>query len=159
MKKVLFGLVAIMSLLLVSCGGGYKDVEFHGIENVKVESADKQKVVLTMDAKIYNPNTFNIKIKPSDLDMMVGTNKLGVARITHTTKLKKLEKGNYPIRIEGTWKDLFGSGFGGILGALTKKKVDLTLKGDLRVGAFGLSKTLPVDYTKSVDLSAMKGVM
>lgn len=158
MKKVLFGLVALMSLLLISCGGGYKDVEFHGIENVKIESADKQKVVLTMDAKVYNPNTFNIKIKPSDLDMMVGKNKLGVARITHTTKLKKLEKGSYPFRVEGTWKELLGGGLGGIFGALTKQKIDLRLKGDIKVGAFGLSKTLPVDHTESVDLSAFKGL-
>ena len=156
MKKLMFAVVACVSLLFVSCDD-FREVEFHGIDSVQVEKSDKEKIAIVLNAKVYNPNSFTIKIKPSTFDMKVGDKTLGQAKITEVTKLKKLEKANYPIKLEAKWKDLLGGGLGGVLGVLTKQKLDLTIKGDLTVGAFGISKKVPIDHTKSIDLKSLKG--
>lgn len=157
MKKWMF-LMPILVLFLASCSE-IRDVEFQGMENFQVKKSGNEKITIMMDAKLYNPNSFNIKIKPSTIDIFVGTNNLGKAKIVNVTKLKKLEKGNYPIEIETSIGEVLGGGLGGLLGAFTKQKIDLRMKGDLRVGAFGLSTTVPVDHTESIDLSGLKGML
>ena len=98
---------------------------------------------------INNPNPYNIKIKPSSLDIYVNDKYAGKARITNKLVIRKKEAGVYYTLISANGKDIMKA-VGGSLKVLFGGNIKVRLKGKVKGGAYGVSKKIDVDFTESI---------
>ena len=105
----------------------------------------KFKVGLSID----NPNPYNIKIKPSNLDIYVNDKYAGKAKITDKIVIKKKVSGVYYTYITTNGKDILKA-VGGSIKVLFGGNIKVRLKGKVKGGAYGITKAIDVDFTESI---------
>ena len=84
MKKLFF---AILTILVISSCTDFQDLEFKGMDGFKVEKMEKRNLSLKIGVKIYNPNSFSLKIKPSTVDVFVNDELIGKAFLDEKVKI------------------------------------------------------------------------
>ncbi len=144
---------ALASLLVLSCfsfGQFYKDIEFKGMKNFSVKNRN-DKVIIGFDYVIFNPNWYNIVIKPSSLKLTVANQDCGWAHVDEKIKIKKKVEAPYHFELVGDASKFAKSTFSGIWDFLTGKGIAFNLKGDLKAGAFLIRKKWPIDFTYTMN--------
>ncbi len=129
----------------------YKDLEFIAIENFKVNKGS-DKVYISFDYIINNPNWYNITIKPSIMNLKIAETDCGEVLIKDKINIKRKTKAAYKFSLLGDASKFIKSGFSSIFTMLSKGKIDFLLFGDLRAGAFGFTKKWKMDYTYGMTL-------
>lgn len=140
-------------IFLTSCFD-YEEVQFKGMQGFNIEERTEDNITVRLDIKVDNPNTYNIKIKKSNLDLYLNKKYLGKAKIKKSVTLKKKQIDTYPVYIKTSGKDLMKSAMGNI-GSLLSGKVNLGVKGDLKASVYGISKKFPVEMEEDVSLKGM----
>lgn len=149
--KVFF--ISVFSILLLSSCITYKDVQFQGVENFKINNLDTKQVTLSFDLKIYNPNNYKIKVKPSEVNVLNKNNKLlGKAEILDKVVVQKEKSGLYPVTVKAKLSDVFISGGGSILDLIKNRSTDIKLQGTIKVKAKCIGKKIKLDETKTFDV-------
>lgn len=142
MRKVLF-LFSIL-LLLASCGG-LKEVKLEKVGTVS--NFQKKGKLMTADVvlTVRNENNFPIVVKPSNLDILMNGNKVGVGILNQKVKFDKNKTGEYTANIsfENQGIKIFD-----LVGAALSGKVNLRFLGKVKVGNGTISKKFLVDETK-----------
>ena len=92
MKKIVYSLILFLSLN--SCIK-IQDVEFKGMDGVKMERMENKKLVLKLGVKIENPNFVSIKVKPSVVDVFVNDELIGKAYLEESLKLIRKKEDTY----------------------------------------------------------------
>ena len=133
----------------------YKEVEFNGIEQFKVEDFNKEKVTVSFKANIYNPNNYNIKVKSDNVDVLLSDKIIGTAKIKNKVTLKKESTGLYEIVIDSDLKKIAGGSLFGLVDVLTGKSLTLRFRGNIKVRARGVGKKIAFDEEKSFDPSQL----
>lgn len=151
MMRSLF-ILLLTAPLFVSCFS-YKDVSFKGVDNYKIGKIQDGELSFGFDVKLENPNKYNIKIKPTDLQVFIGDRELGIARLDKKLKIKKNSSASYPVMINARLKNLAGAGMGAILELATKKSADVRIKGPVKGSVHGFTRKMEIDETRSIDLS------
>ena len=146
--------ILLTSLLFTSCIE-YEDVEFLGVENYSIDKVSSDDVKITLHMKIENPNTYNIKVKKSILNLYLNDKKLGKAIMQEDVKLMKKSTEVHQIAVVATVKDL-SKGLLSSLGMLFGKTADLRIQGDVKAKAFGIGKTFEVDFTQEISAADLK---
>ena len=85
MKKFLFILTAFV--LLTGCAT-FQEPEFRGSEGVKMDKMDGKEITLSANVKVYNPNWYALKIKPSTVDVYLEDKLMGTIELTKKVKMK-----------------------------------------------------------------------
>eukprot|EP00353_Schmidingerella_taraikaensis_P005939 CAMPEP_0185594144 /NCGR_PEP_ID=MMETSP0434-20130131/73796_1 /TAXON_ID=626734 ORGANISM="Favella taraikaensis, Strain Fe Narragansett Bay" /NCGR_SAMPLE_ID=MMETSP0434 /ASSEMBLY_ACC=CAM_ASM_000379 /LENGTH=91 /DNA_ID=CAMNT_0028221243 /DNA_START=124 /DNA_END=396 /DNA_ORIENTATION=- len=84
-------------------------------------------------ANIYNDNCFNVKIKPSDLELFVEGESIGTIRLDKKVKLKKRKETTIDANLTATLDD-------GVLMKMMqyagRSEVEVRLKGKAKGGVF-----------------------
>lgn len=151
MRRIIFSLLLTMPFL-TGCFS-YKDVNFQGVENYKLGKMQDGQISLSFDVKLENPNKYNIKIKPTDLEVYLGDKELGIARLDKKLKIKKKSTASYPVVINARLKNMMGAGMGAMMELATKKSADVRIKGPVKGSVYGFTKKMDIDETRAVDLS------
>ena len=155
MKKLILFLLTI--IIFSSCGD-FKDVSFSGIENVKVNKMSKERIDIDIIAKIKNPNKMAFTIYKSDMDAVVSGVNIGKAHLTKKVKIKANTEQAYTFNVKSNFSKINMGELPNLMALLTKKSLKIGLKGDLKVGKLFVKKTHPVDMTKDVPLSILGGL-
>ena len=142
-------LYIISALFLFSCQV-YKNVEFKGVEDVKVNEFSKKGIDVDLKVKIFNPNTYNIKIDESDLDFYIAGTKVGKAQI-EAIKLKKKTEQSYDISLKAA-PDQLKLGLSTMMSILFSGKATVGVKGELKAKALVVSKVIPVNFEQTIGL-------
>ena len=129
----------------------YEEVNFQGVSNLKVEKIDKEKVKLKFDARVMNPNDYNISVKAGNVDIGVNGNSLAKASTGKKIIIKKNSTDSYPVEVTVKLKELMGGLGNSLFDMFTGGSINLEIKGDARVGARGLSKKIPIEYSFPID--------
>ena len=129
----------------------YKDLEFIAIENFKVDRGS-DKIFISFDYIINNPNWYNITIKPSILNLKIAETDCGDVLIKDKINIKRKTKAAYQFSLSGDASKFIKSGFSSIFTMLSKGKIDFQLLGNLRAGIFGFTKKWKMDYTYGMSL-------
>ncbi len=74
LKNIILVLITIVSLS--SCFE-YEDVDFKGIQDFSLADRTKENILIRLDLKVNNPNTYNITIKPTTLDVFINGKNAG----------------------------------------------------------------------------------
>ncbi len=147
MKKV--GIILILLFCFIpktKASFFYKDLEFLSMENFSIEKKN-DKIYFGFDYVINNPNWYSIVIKPSSLFLKISEVDCGWVRISEKIKLKRKQKGSYPMVLVGDASKFIKSGFASIWTLLTGKGIDFNLKGKINAGLTIFKKKWPLDYT------------
>ena len=129
----------------------YKELEFIDIVNFEVEKG-ADKIYISFDYIINNPNWYNITIKPSLLNLKIADSDCGEVLIKDKINIKRKTKAAYKFSLLGDASKFLKSSFSSIFTLLSKGKIDFVLAGDLRAGVFGIAKKWKMDYTYGMTL-------
>jgi LEA14-like dessication related protein len=143
----------ILILLCFSSCIELQDVEFKGMDGIKIEKMENKKIALSLGVKIENPNFFSIKIKPSVVDVFVNDELIGKAYLDEKIKLIHKTENTYFTKIHVDLEE--GSIFKFMKYAM-KLKVQLRVKGKIKGSVYGISKKVEIDEMKEVDGSNFK---
>lgn len=143
MKKFLFLFVTLLGL--ISCK--VVEPEFRGGEQFKLTKMDMNNVHFKLGAKVFNGNKFNIKVKPSTLDVHIEDMYIGKVHLEEKIKLKKKTESELlvPFRAELEKGVLFK-----LLGLAGKPDVKLKLTGQIKAGTFIFYKKLDVHEVRRI---------
>jgi len=153
MKNILkYSLILTVILTLQSCAP-FKDLEFKGIHDYKVEEFSLKGVKINLGVKLDNPNWFAIKASGGSINIKANGVNLGSFKLTKPVKLPKNSDGVVNIGIESKFKNLLGSGVMSLLSLATNGgKLKLELEGYVRASALGLRKKIKVSTTEYIGL-------
>jgi len=118
-----------------------------GGEKINVSKVNGKKIEFTAEAKIFNPNCFTLKVKPSMMDLYVEGEYMGKVKLNEKVKLKKKKES----QVEATFTAELSDG--ALMKAMkfaTKKEVKVRLKGKVKGGVFIFSKKFEMDETKTI---------
>lgn len=144
MKKFLFILTAFV--LLTGCAT-FQEPEFRGSEGVKMEKMDGQEISLSAGIKVYNPNWYALKIKPSTVEVYLEDQLMGTVKLNKKVKMKAKQESSLSLSLLATLED--GAMFTALRYA-KKDQVKVRIKGKVKGGIFFLSKKVEVDETKTI---------
>lgn len=137
--------ILILVFVMNSCMT-YEDVKFQGVSNFKVAGVDKEQVKLKFDARVYNPNDYNITVRANNIDLGVSGNKIGSAGLGKKVVIKKNSTDTYPVEVVVKTKDLMNGLGGSLMNMLGGGSINLEIDGNAKVSAKGLSKKFPIDF-------------
>ncbi|MFK8044091.1 MAG: hypothetical protein AB8B72_01250 [Crocinitomicaceae bacterium] len=150
--KVFFLIVISLSLSFKSAASfWYKELEFISIENFSANRG-AEKIYITFDYIINNPNWYNVTIKPSQLNLKIAEADCGDVLIVEKVNIKRKTKAAYRFSLQGDSNKFLRSSFSSIYTMLSKGKIDFLLTGDLKAGVFGIAKKWKMDYTYGLTL-------
>lgn len=149
MKKI----IVVLSLVLIVVSCPFKEVKYKGFAGVEGVKFDNKELVFTLKVNVENQNGFNIKIKPSHLDVLLEDHKIADLYLENKIKFKRKSKNTYSANLRAKLAD-------GALFSLMKlrpnNKIDLRFKGTVKGAAFGVTKRMEVDEKQNLDLSLLK---
>lgn len=137
-----------MIVLLYSCGG-IKDLEFKEYKNLKIEKVGFSQTSVSVDLVYYNPNTFGLELKNTDLDIYINDNLLGHSAQEVQVQIPKKQQFTLPLKIDVDMKNILKNS----LTTLLSKEVTIKATGKIKVGKANLYKTLPFEYSTKQEIS------
>ncbi|MGB0933934.1 MAG: LEA type 2 family protein [Lishizhenia sp.] len=152
MKNIRLLFLLCLGVLLTGCIE-YDDVEFEGVSNFKMGSFKEGKLTFDLDAKLFNPNGYAITVKPSEVDVFIEDDYIGIARLLEKVKMKKKTSESYFIPLELTLEK------GAMLKLMRyalKKEINVTIKGKVKGSVFGLSKKISINQKKTISTKDFK---
>ena len=149
MKKILYFLV--LTILIVSCE--FHEPDFDGMESYKMEKFENNELHLLLYLKIGNENWFNLKVKPSFLNVSIDGKELGIVYLDKKVKIRKKANEVYEAKIRLKLAD--GALF--MLPTLAmKEQVNLTFEGKVKGKVFVFGKKIKVKETKTINTSELQ---
>lgn len=150
MKKIFF----VFSLLFtISSCASFKEPEFRGSEGIKLEKMEGKKIAFTAGIKVFNPNWFGIKIKPSNLDVFLEDQYMGKVYLEKKVKMKAKRESSLSMQLRAELED------GAMITLLkysNKENVSVHLKGKVKGGIWFFSKKFEIDETKKISGKDLK---
>ena len=147
-------LIYIPILLLLNGCFEYEEVDFKGVQDFKLENTSSEQLLIRLDLKVDNPNTYNITIKPATLDIFVNGKFAGKTKMKEKIVLKKKTTGVYPLYLQAKTKDIMGA-LSGSLGSFLSGKVKVGIKGDVKAKAYGVGKKFYLNEEETVSLKGL----
>ncbi len=129
----------------------YKEVNFKGVKDVNIQDRSSDKMKIEIAVLIDNPNTYNIKVKKSTLDVYLNGKYAGKTTLDQKVVIKKKSENVYYAVINVSTKDLMKAAMGSI-GGLLKGTATVELKGKVKGSVYGISKSVDVDMKEEVNL-------
>lgn len=144
--------LALLGTIISSCAN-FEEPEFRGSEGIKLEKLEGKKVSFTASGKVYNPNWFGIKIKPSNLEVYIEDQFIGKIFLQKKVKMKAKSESSLSFPLIGELED---GAMITILRYANKDKVEVRLKGKVKGGIWFFSKKFEIDETRSVSGKSLK---
>jgi len=121
--------------------------ELRGSEGFSQPVFDGNKISFKADVKVFNPNWFAIKVKPSILDVYIEDQYMGKIHLEKKVKMKAKRESTleFPLMIE--LED------GAMITAMKyagKETIELQFKGKVKGGVWFFSKKIEIDETKTI---------
>ncbi len=146
--KLLFYLIAIS---LYSCSF-VKDVEFKGVKNVSLLGVDNKSIKVKIAVLVSNPNTFKIKIIDGEINVKSKDLEIGDINIKNTIVIPPKSEQSIDLVLEAPIASLFSSKTLALYQLFQQKKIPLTVSGEIKGKALGVSKTIPINQTQDITL-------
>ena len=143
---------------LISSCASYRNSTPPVIENItgltfgKLENG---KVDLSFVTQIKNPDLLKFRIKRARLDVMMGETKIAEINSTRVIKIKRQLKPEVEWNVTADLKDILRKP-AALFGGLLKGKIELRIVGEITVAKCFISRKIPVDFKKPVQLPYFK---
>ena len=136
------------SIFLLSSCFEVKNLDFKGVDGIKLGKLEKKSLDLSLNVTVFNPNGFSIKVKSSDVDVFADDQLLGKAKVVDHVKIFRKKEDSYLVPIHIDLED-------GVLLKLIKfalkDKVNIHLKGFIKGSVLGITKKITIDEMKEIE--------
>lgn len=148
--KSLSPLFVLISLLVfMSSCRAPKDLEFREYNSVSLENMGFTSSTLKMNLVYYNPNSFGLELKRTELDIYVDSTFLGHSSQELQVAIPRRDIFTIPLIVNLDMKNLLKNG----LTTLFNKEVLVRAVGNVKVGKAGVYKNFKVDYSSKQQFS------
>lgn len=149
MKSVFAVIIAL--LVLSSCT--FHEPEFKGGEKIKFGKLDGRQISFTAGAKILNQNGFAVKVKPSELELFIEGEYMGLVHLDKRIRVKRKSE-EY---VEGPFTATLAEGaMFRALKFVNMNKLEIRLKGKVKGGVWMFGKKFDVNETRTISGSDLK---
>ncbi|MDG1147054.1 MAG: LEA type 2 family protein [Crocinitomicaceae bacterium] len=149
MKKT-FGLLVVL-LVFSSCS--FHQLEYKGGERIAFGGLNKKQVSFTAGATILNPNGFAIKVKPSELKLIIEGEYMGVVYLEKEVRVNRKSE-EY---VEGTFVATLADGaLFRTLKFVNKEELEVCIKGTVKAKVWMFGKELNVNEKRTIRSSDLK---
>jgi LEA14-like dessication related protein len=140
-------LVILFLFVLTGC---FTAPQFNGVSNFKLDKFKENTVDFSVKVKLFNPNGYGIKIRPSKFDVYINGDYVGEAKLNKAFKMKRKSETDClaPVSLKlekGKMMRLLAL-------ANLKSGVDIRLDGVVKASVLGVPKREKVDRSKHVNL-------
>lgn len=145
MNKTLFFLAVALVSILSSC---FDVPEFKGISNFKLDELNSDKVHFNLDARVFNPNGYGIRIRRSTFELYLGDKYVGEAKIKKSFKMKRKRESTCHVPVE---LKLEKGMLMKLMALATKRSIDVRVKGVLKASVWGVPRREKIDERKTIN--------
>lgn len=146
-----FAFAGILSLVLLLSSAGcskVKELDYIGIQSTKIESLNLNQAAIRINLEYYNPNSFGIDVKQTNLSIYLNDKFIGYADQPEKTQIPKTAKFVFPVVARfDPWKVL-GSAFTSLFSKTNK----VTIQGSAKLGKGNFFITVPVNVSEQVSI-------
>jgi len=105
-----------------------------------------------MDVKLYNPNSFTVRLKDADVDIYVNQTYIGKMFVVNGNYLvPKADTFLLPVKVDVDLKNVLPNA----MRLLFDKMVDVKVTGKIKAGKHGLYVSIPINYEGKQDIRNM----
>ena len=143
----------LMSVILVAVACSKPEQpELIRIKDLKVQDFNKEEVILTGSAVLFNPNRYSITVK--EIDVLVQVNNQAVGKVNQVGEVKILAKSEFevPLNVSFAPQDVYDNLLSGLISYIMKGEFNVHYKGVIRIKVSGLVFTVPVDHKSTVKI-------
>lgn len=151
-KYVFFFLTLLISVS--SCQ--YEEVKYLGVSNFSNFNQKDKEFFFHVDVKANNPNTYNIKIKPSTLDVYLDEKKIGVVHLDEKVKLVKKMEDVYTAKLRAQLDKIKILDIGT---QILFKSPKLIFKGQVKAGTAFFYKRFDINESRELDAALFKRLL
>ncbi len=151
LHKILKRVIVVLAVtLLISCSP-YQGVEVSEITNIGISSINNSGMAeFVVSAKIKNPNNYQIHLKDAEIDVVINNLFFGTLTLENGLKLKGNETNVQDFFLALNIESLLKENFIQAASLLIAEKVEIKLKGFVKVSSFGLSHQIKIDVIEEV---------
>lgn len=142
MKRKYYFVPALLSLLILSSCGKFKDPEFRGVKNLSVSQFNFKDPTLDLELDYFNPNKSGLKIKQAEGDAWADDQYLGHFTMDTLIRISGQSDFSLPVKFKADMKILLKNSFTSLLG----KETTLKVEGRARVGKGIIFINYPIHY-------------
>lgn len=132
--------------LLNSCFE-FEEIQFKGVESVKMPKMDDKEILVDLTLRLENPNNFKIKLKPSQVNVFIADKMMGTIFLDEKVVLKKKAEGSYSTQLRVR---LESGAFFSMLKYVMLEEVKIRFVGKVKGSVYGITKRIDVDQVKIV---------
>lgn len=125
------------------------EIQFRGVEGYKLTNASAESVSMNINFSIDNPSAFNIKVKPSHLDLYLDGKLVGDLKIDKKVRIKKRTDGTYEMPVTA----IFDKGLP--ISTLMKGRVTAKIDGKIKAKILLFSKKFEITETMPISLGSL----
>lgn len=135
--------VAFVFIIVLTGCAQPKNLEYRGVQNIRINSVGFSKTELGADVKFYNPNTYPMILKEAVAEVFVDNKRIGDVKLDNTFTVPKRDTFLLPV--------LLNANLGGVLGNLVQafgsKEVTIKMVGTVKAGRInGIFINIPINY-------------
>lgn len=135
--------VALILITVLSGCARPKDLQYKGVQNVRIKSVSFSKTELGADIKFYNPNTYPMILKEAIADVYLDNKLIGNVKMDNTFTVPRRDTFLLPVSLNAN----VGGVLGNLVTALGNKEVTIKLIGNIKAGRInGIFIPIPINY-------------
>ena len=142
-------LILLVAFLLQSCLS-FTPIRFEEVSNVSIDESNKEYIDVKVEARIKNPNNYNIVLKKGTLQAKSRLFGSAGVKMNNKIKLRKNSTDKYALTLRVDTKNKLTLGQG-LLALGLGKKMGLKFDGKVRARAFIFGKTFKVENVSGDD--------
>jgi LEA14-like dessication related protein len=140
--------IILISIVLLSTGCKYNDIEIKDVKNVKLGKTSTKEVVIKAEVELVNPNNYKLKIKEYDLDIKINGRDFLLHEDNAGIKIPRKYHGSIPVSLSLKKRGKGVFSFDTLLlfaEVLKSGSVNLEAHGYVKAGVFIFSKSIDVN--------------
>jgi len=148
MKRIVLFLVIAISV--IGCKQ-YEEIQFIGLQDVKVNGIKGGNLLISTNAAFHNPNDFKGKLKSANIYVLYKGDTL--AEVINIDKISVAPSSRFlvPLSMEISITKLQSGLLSNLASLISKKSIELEFKGNIKVASFGFTQTIPVSYKEDIE--------
>jgi LEA14-like dessication related protein len=145
------GAVFVLSVWMAGCHQP-EPAEYFGFQNLQVGQVIGGKTNLSAIVKLYNPNSFSLKLKRAEVDIKVNGQHAGHSLLDTTLFIPARDTFFVPVMLELDMKGLFSNALQMLMG---KREATVDLDGRVKIKKGMFTYNRPFHYEGKQDLSSL----
>lgn len=139
--RTAFAAVIFLSLVILGCATP-KALEYRDFKNFKIETIGFSSSYIKMDMVYYNPNSYGLQLKRTDLDIYINDVYMGRTSQEYQVNIPRNDTFSIPLRMEVDMRNIFKNG----LNLMLKNEVMVKVTGTVKIGKANVFMGFPVRY-------------